>query len=208
MLCGVGCGWSFPLILICLIGAGLSNDTPQIQKVGMMTRSGVLIQNENWIFDISRLEQCCPLRLNTKTRCVNARTPEWNQQSLVFAGNVRFPLLCVLTTQKREASLIVDHPSSFQGHFFPFFAHCSKRLEVHTSIWASLLIILNQFLSIIQTLNNSESIWMNLNRYLGQALANSTNSESITINLPSIGQALNESQSILKINMLARRWKS
>ena len=51
MLCGVGCGWSFPLILICLIGAGLSNDTPQIEKVGTMTRSGVLIQNESWIFD-------------------------------------------------------------------------------------------------------------------------------------------------------------
>ena len=51
MLCGVGCGWSFPLILICLIGAGLSNDTPQIEKVGTMTRRGVLIQNESWIFD-------------------------------------------------------------------------------------------------------------------------------------------------------------
>ena len=50
MVCGVG-GWSFPLILICLIGAGLSNDTPQIEKVGTMTRSGVLIQNESWIFD-------------------------------------------------------------------------------------------------------------------------------------------------------------
>ena len=50
MLCGVGCGWSFTLILICLIGAGLSNDTPQIEKVGTRTRRGVLIQNESWIF--------------------------------------------------------------------------------------------------------------------------------------------------------------
>ena len=149
MLCGVGCGWSFPLILICLIGAGLSNDTPQIEKVGTMTRSGVLIQNENWIFDIFRLEQCCPLRLNTKTRCMNALkyhgpTNEINNRLfLLQIWDFRCCVYCVLTTQKREASLIVDHPPSFQDHFFPFFAHCSKGLAVHTSIWASLLIILN-----------------------------------------------------------------